>query len=39
MNVKFSLYLFCLVARYAMTATCLIDPFERPEISSPYGKF
>lgn len=39
MNAKFSLYLFCLVAPYAMTATCLIDPFERPEISSPYGKY
>ena len=39
MNVKFSLYLFCLVAPYAWTASCLIDPFKNPEISSLYGKY
>ena len=40
MNVKFSLCLLCLlVAPYARTATCLIDPFEKPIVSSPYGAF
>ena len=40
MNVKFPLCLLCLlVVPYARTATCLIDPFGNPIVSSPYGAF